>query len=82
MISLISLIELSYDPRAYLWLRAMRCVLRPLKCINVLPGRQPFLANLIGVKTLLESLISALREFVNVAIFMIFVFILFATMGL
>jgi hypothetical protein len=34
------------------------------------------------VKTLLESLFFALPEFVNVAIFMIFVFILFATMGL
>ena len=34
------------------------------------------------MKTLLESLFFALPEFVNVAIFMIFVFILFATMGL
>jgi Ion transport protein len=36
----------------------------------------------IDVKRLLESLIFSLPEFGNVAIFMIFVFILFATMGL
>lgn len=42
-----------------------------MKMINIFPH----------VKSLLVSLVKSLPDFVNVGIFMIFVFILFATMG-
>jgi hypothetical protein len=38
--------------------------------------------NIIGIKTLIKSLVASLPEFANIGIFMIFIFVLFATMGL
>jgi len=46
--------------------------MRPLKTINVLPG----------MKKLISALINSIPEFANVLTFLIFVLVLFATIGL
>lgn len=47
-------------------------VLRPLRLAHMIPS----------LRNLIESLIIALPDFANVGIFVIFVFLLFSTMGL
>jgi hypothetical protein len=51
--------------------RSLR-VMRPLKATNMIAS----------LRKLIESLIHALPDFTNVGIFVIFVFLLFSTMGL
>jgi hypothetical protein len=46
--------------------------MRPLKTINVLPG----------MKKLISALINSIPEFANVLTFLVFVLVLFATIGL
>jgi voltage-dependent calcium channel L type alpha-1S len=52
-------------------LRLLR-IFRPLKTINALPG----------MRKLISALINSIAEFANVVIFLIFVFLMFSTIGL
>lgn len=52
-------------------LRLLR-IFRPLKTINALPG----------MRKLISALINSIPEFANVVMFLVFVFIMFATIGL
>lgn len=52
-------------------LRTVR-VLRPLKSLNAMPG----------IKKHVETLVDALPNFFNVSVFLIFIFVLFAILGL
>jgi hypothetical protein len=52
-------------------LRVLR-ILRPLKTINALPG----------MRKLISALITSISEFANVVIFLVFVLVMFATIGL
>ena len=52
-------------------LRILR-IFRPLKTINALPG----------MKKLIQALINSIPEFANVVLFLVFVFMMFATIGL
>lgn len=64
--------EYIIDAKTSILLRTLRVIFRPLKLIN----------HVKGMKRLVESLIEALPDFANVGVFLIFVFTLFATMGL
>jgi Ion transport protein len=65
-------IEFIINAKSSIILRSLRIVLRPLKLINAVGG----------MKKLIQSLIEALPDFANVGVFLLFVFTLFATMGL
>lgn len=52
-------------------LRVLR-IFRPLKSINALPG----------MKKLISAMINSIPEFANVVIFLVYVFVMFATLGL
>lgn len=65
------IIELSLDSVKLKSLRIMR-ILRPLKTINALPG----------MRKLISALLNSIPEFTNVVVFIVFVFLLFATIGL
>lgn len=56
-------------------------VMRPLKTFPLIDSK-PIDNISVGCKKLIKSLIMALPEFANVGIFLIFVFMLFASMGL
>ena len=62
--------ELSFGSVKLKSLRVVR-VFRPLKTINVIPS----------MKKLIGALIESLPDFANVGIFLVYVFILFATLG-
>jgi Ion transport protein len=65
------ILELSFGSVKLKALRVVR-VFRPLKSINVIPS----------MKRLIQALIQSLPDFANVGTFLVYVFILFATMGL
>ncbi len=52
-------------------IRVMR-IFRPLKTVNALPG----------MRKLIKALINSIPDFTNVIVFIVFVFLLFATVGL
>jgi hypothetical protein len=64
-------------------LRVLR-VLRPLRSINAIPGNYSILNinHFKAMKQQVGALIKALPDFANVAIFLMFVFMLFAILGL
>jgi len=65
-------------------LRVLR-VLRPLRSFNAIPSTyifQYFNFIFLGIRKLVEAFFQALPEFVHVAVFLIFVFILFAVLGI
>ena len=64
------ILELSFGSVKLKSLRVVR-VFRPLKTINVIPS----------MKKLISALIESLPDFANVGIFLVYVFILFATLG-
>jgi hypothetical protein len=64
-------LELTIEARSFKSVRVLR-ILRPMKTINALPG----------MKKLIAALISSIPEFANVVIFLVFVFLMFATIGL
>jgi hypothetical protein len=63
-------------------LRVIR-IFRPLKSINTVKSKLYFIINEnIGVKNLILALIKSIPDFANVVVFLIFMFLLFATFGL
>jgi hypothetical protein len=68
---LVRIVEIFIDTNTSQTLKVVRAVFRPLKIFNAMQS----------LKDLLKSLIAVLPHFVNVGAFMIFVFTLFATMG-
>jgi hypothetical protein len=63
-------------------LRVIR-IFRPLKSINTVKSKL-YLINYvnIGVKNLILALIKSIPDFANVVVFLVFMFLLFATFGL
>ncbi len=62
-------------------LRVFR-VLRPLRSINAIKSKNFKEDNVwVGIRRLVSALLLALPEFVHVAVFLIFIFILFAILG-
>lgn len=63
-------------------LRVIR-IFRPLKSINTVKSKLYFINNEnLGVKNLILALIKSIPDFANVVVFLIFMFLLFATFGL
>ena len=65
------MLELSIESVKLKSLRILR-IFRPLKTINAFPG----------MKKLISALITSIPDFVNVILFLVFIFMLFETLGL
>ncbi len=76
------LIEIGFGTLNLKSLRVVR-VFRPLKTINTIKSRYRLnYDETLGMKNLIQALIKSIPAFANVVVFLIFAFLLFATIGL
>lgn len=62
-------------------LRTIR-ILRPLRSINAIKGNNDRLINSLGMRLLVSSLLKSLPDLANVVVFLLFIVILFAILGM